>query len=86
MIRAPGNVSCGNDMSVVAPFVDEAIGAVSARYKDVVRVGPKLEAGDCAWFKNGGPHFTPDGAAAMAKRIAARYGVSISKHPGVGLP
>jgi hypothetical protein len=73
MIRAPGNVSCGNPMSVVPPFVDEAVAAVAARRPELVRAGPRFEAPSCAAFKNGGPHFTPEGAAAMARVIGDHY-------------
>jgi hypothetical protein len=73
MIRAPGNVSCGNPMSVVPPFVDEAVAAVSARDPGLVRAGPRLEAPGCDAFKKGGPHFTPEGAAAMARTAGAYY-------------
>jgi hypothetical protein len=73
MIRAPGNVSCGNAMSVVAPFVDEAISAVAAKSPEQVRVGPKLEAPNCEVFKNGGPHFTESGRALIAQRIAEYF-------------
>src|SRR5262245_47477833 len=73
MIRAPGNVSCGNDMSVVPPFVDEAMATVSASFPGLVYPAPKFEAPSCDAFKKGGPHFTPEGAAAMAKVLAAHY-------------
>jgi hypothetical protein len=73
MIRAPGNVSCGNDMSVVPPFVDEAVAAVSAQYPGLVHPAPRFEAPSCQAFKKGGPHFTPEGAAAVAKVLAAHY-------------
>jgi len=73
MIRAPGNVSCGNDMSVVAPFVDEAMATVSARFPGLVAAGPRFEAPSCEAFKKGGPHFTPEGAAATAKVLATHY-------------
>ncbi len=73
MIRAPENVSCGNAMSVVAPFVDEAIATVAARSPEQVRVGPKLEAPSCEVFKNGGPHFTDAGRQLMAQRIAEYF-------------
>jgi hypothetical protein len=73
MIRAPGNLSCGNDMSVVPPFVDEAMATVSARFPGLVHAAPRFEAPSCDAFKKGGPHFTPEGAAAMAKVLAAHY-------------
>ena len=73
LVRAPGNVSCGNDMSVVAPFVDEAVLKVAARFPELVRVGPKFEAASCELFKNGGPHFTEAGRAVMARHIAEYF-------------
>jgi hypothetical protein len=73
MIRAPGNVSCGNPMSVVQPFVDEAVQAVAARFAGLAVAGPRFEAPTCEAFKKGGPHFTPAGAAAMARVVAAHY-------------
>jgi hypothetical protein len=73
MIRAPGNASCGNPMSVVAPFVDEAVNAVAAQFPERVQVGPKLEAPTCDVFKNGGPHFTDAGRAVMAQRIGEYF-------------
>jgi len=73
MIRAPGNRSCGNPMSVVQPFVDEAVSAVAAQFPERVQVGPKLEAPTCDVFKNGGPHFTDTGRAVMAERIGEYF-------------
>jgi len=73
MIRAPGNVSCGNAMSVVAPFVDEAIGAVAAKSPKQVRVGPKFEALNCEMFKNGGPHFTESGRQIIAQQLGEYF-------------
>jgi hypothetical protein len=73
MIRAPGNTSCGNPMSVVQPFVDEAVQAVAAQFPERVRVGPKLEAPNCEVFKNGGPHFTDAGRGVMARQIGEYF-------------
>lgn len=73
MIRAPGNISCGSAMSVVQPFVDEAVLAVAAQYPDQVRVGPKLEAPNCEVFKTGGPHFTDAGRSVVAKTIGESF-------------
>ena len=73
MIRAPGNASCGNAMSVVQPFVDEAMRAVAAQFPERVRVGPKLEVPTCDVFKNGGPHFTDAGRAVVAERIGEYF-------------
>lgn len=71
MIRAPRNTSCGNAMSVVQPFVDEAVAAVAAQFPEQVRIGPKLEAPSCDVFKAGGPHFTDLGRSVVAKTIGA---------------
>jgi hypothetical protein len=73
MLRAPGNKTCGNDMSVVAPAVDEAVAKVVAANPTLVTPGPKLEAPSCAVFTKGGPHYTPLGMAAVAKVYAAHY-------------
>jgi hypothetical protein len=73
MVRAPGNHSCGNPMSVVAPFIDEAILTVTGRYPNLVRVGPQFEVERCDLFKKGGPHFTDEGSAAVARLIGAHY-------------
>jgi hypothetical protein len=73
MLRAPGNKTCGNDMSVVAPPIDEAIAKVVAAFPKLVKPGPKLEAPSCDVFTKGGPHYTPEGMAAVAKVYAAHY-------------
>jgi hypothetical protein len=73
MLRAPGNKTCGNDMSVVAPPIDEAIGKVVAAFPNLVKPGPKLEAPSCDVFTKGGPHYTPEGMAAVAKVYAGHY-------------
>jgi hypothetical protein len=73
MLRAPGNRSCGNTMSVVAPFVDEAVARVAAANPALVRVGPRLEAPSCAVFVKGGPHFSDAGMKDVARVYAAAY-------------
>ena len=73
MLRAPGNASCGNAMSVVQPFVDEAVRAVAARFPELVRVGPKLEAPSCDLFKDGGPHFTDWGRSVVAEHVGEYF-------------
>jgi hypothetical protein len=67
MLRAPGNKTCGSDKTVVAPYIDEAIAAVVARYPRLVAAGAKVETDTCDVFTKGGPHFTPPGMAAVAK-------------------
>jgi hypothetical protein len=74
MLRGPGNKSCGNDqMTVVAPVVDEAVAKVVAAHPKLVTPGPKLEAPSCAVFTKGGPHYTPEGMQAVAKVYGAYY-------------
>jgi hypothetical protein len=67
MLRGPGNKSCGSEMTVVQPYVDEAVAAVAARFPGLVAVGPKVETPDCGVFTRGGPHFTPEGMARVAR-------------------
>lgn len=73
IVRPPGNVSCGNAKSAVAPFIDDAIAQVSARSPELVRAAPKFEAASCEAFTKGGPHLTPEGGAGMGKIIAQHY-------------
>jgi len=73
VVRPPGNVSCGGAKSPVAPIVDEAIAKVSANFPGLVAAAPKFELASCAGFRDGGPHFTPEGAAQAARIIAAHY-------------
>lgn len=74
MLRGPGNKSCGNDqMTVVAPVVDEAVAKMVAAHPKLVTAGPKLEAPSCAVFTKGGPHFTPEGMQAVAKVYGSYY-------------
>jgi len=73
MIRAPHDVSCGNAMSVVEPFVDEAVARVAAERPALVAVGPRLEAPSCELFKNDGPHFTDAGRTEIARVIGEHY-------------
>jgi hypothetical protein len=76
MLRAPGNRTCGSDMTVVPPYVDEAIAAVVARHPGLVTAGPKVELKTCEPFTKGGPHYTDAGmavvAAAYRERLARR--------------
>ena len=73
MIRAPRNMSCGSPMSVVQPFVDEAIATVSRQFSGLVRPGPKFEVPACDVFRNGGPHFTSAGSATVARLVSEHY-------------
>jgi hypothetical protein len=74
MLRAPGNKTCGNLKTVVEPYIDEAIARVVAKYPKLVKAAPKIEAPSCDVFVKGGPHFSPEGMAAVAKVYAAHYG------------
>jgi hypothetical protein len=73
MLRAPGNKSCGNDETVVQPFVDEAVAKVAKAFPKLVTVAPKFEAPSCDIFIKGGPHFTPDGMSKAANLYATHY-------------
>jgi hypothetical protein len=73
MLRAPGNKTCGNAMSVVAPEVDAAIAKVVAAYPGLVTPGPKIETPTCGVFVKGGPHYSPEGMAEVGKLYAAHY-------------
>jgi hypothetical protein len=74
MLRGPGNRTCGSEMTVVAPYVDEAVTAVVARYPGLVFAGPRVETGSCGVFTKGGPHFTDAGMAAVARLYRERLG------------
>jgi ketosteroid isomerase-like protein len=67
MLRAPGNETCGSVMTVVQPYVDEAIAAVVARHPGLVFAAPKTFLKTCAPFLNGGPHYTDAGMATVAE-------------------
>ena len=78
MLRAPGNQLCGNTEvaatheQVVAPFVDQAIQAVVAKYPTLVRAAPAFYAPDCAVFLPDSPHFA-DGKAAVVAKVMRDY-------------
>jgi hypothetical protein len=67
MLRGPGNRSCGSPMTVVEPYVDEAVAALVERAPGLVFAGPKVEARSCDVFTKGGPHFTDAGMADVAR-------------------
>jgi hypothetical protein len=73
MLRAPGNKSCGDYRTVVEPYIDEAIARVVAKYPKLVKPAPRFEAPNCAVFTKGGPHYTNEGIAEVAKVYAAHY-------------
>ena len=58
MLRGPGNRTCGSEMTVVAPYVDEAVATVAAKFPGLVVAAPKVEVQSCDVFTKGGPHFT----------------------------
>ena len=78
MLRAPGNKVCGDPTvtatreQVVAPYIDQAIAAVAAKYPKLVRVAPEFYAPDCAVFLPNSPHFA-DGKAAVVAKIMSEY-------------
>jgi hypothetical protein len=72
MLRAPGNQTCGNVMSVVQPFVDESIAGVVSKHPGLVFAAPKVFAPSCEVFTKGGPHYTDSGMAAVGQ-IYARH-------------
>ena len=76
MLRAPGNQSCGSEMTVVQPYVDEAVANVVAKHPELVTAGPRVEALSCDIFTKGGPHFTEAGKAAVARLYQAALGRS----------
>jgi hypothetical protein len=67
MLRGPGNRSCGSDMTVVPAYVDQAVAAVAARFPGLVFPGPRVEVASCDVFTKGGPHFTDEGMATVAR-------------------
>lgn len=75
MLRAPNNVSCGNNETVVQPFIDEAIQVVATGSKLLVHAAPKFHAPSCAVFAGGGPHFTAAGRMAIAKLYGEHYSI-----------
>ena len=66
MLRGPGNRTCGDDKTVVQPYIDEAIAAVAARHPGLVVAAPKVELATCDAFSKGGPHYTDAGMATVA--------------------
>jgi hypothetical protein len=73
MLRGPGNKSCGDPRTVVAPYIDEAVARVVAAFPKLVQAAPKFEAPSCAVFTKGGPHFTQAAMAEVARVYAAHY-------------
>jgi hypothetical protein len=72
MLRGPGNRTCGSDMTVVPPYVDEAVDAVAAGRPGLVFAGPRVETPSCDVFVKGGPHFTDAGMATVARLYRER--------------
>jgi enterochelin esterase family protein len=67
MLRGPNNRTCGSDMTVVQPYIDEAVAAVAGRFRGLVVAAPRVEAKSCDVFTKGGPHFTAAGMAEVAR-------------------
>jgi lysophospholipase L1-like esterase len=67
MLRGPGNRTCGSPMTVVEPYIDEAVERVVSRFPGLVFAGPRVEAPTCDVFTKGGPHFTDPGMADVAR-------------------
>jgi hypothetical protein len=67
MLRGPGNRTCGSQMTVVEPYVDQAVAAVVALSPGQAFAGPRVVAESCDVFTKGGPHFTDAGMAAVAR-------------------
>ena len=47
--------------------------AAATQFPNLVFVGPKFEAANCAAFSGGGPHLTTAGNTAVAKMISAYF-------------
>jgi hypothetical protein len=73
MLRGPGNKTCGDPKTVVAPEIDEAVARVAKAFPRLVRVGPKFEVASCDVFVKGGPHFTDEGMARVANIYSSHY-------------
>jgi hypothetical protein len=76
-VRAPGNKPCpgGSDYkSFIKPAQDEANEIVAKMFPGLVYVAPKLEVRTCADFGGRAPHFSNEGAKAVAKIVADAYG------------
>jgi hypothetical protein len=76
-VRAPGNKPCpgGSDYkSFIKPAQDEANEIVAKMFPGLVYVAPKLEVRTCADFGGRAPHFSSEGAKAVAKIVADAYG------------
>jgi hypothetical protein len=75
MTRAPNNQPCvsGNNMSIVATYVDDAVASVVTKYPGLVVAAPKFFAPSCDVFLTGGPHFTAAGKPVIAKLYGDYY-------------
>jgi hypothetical protein len=73
MVRAPNNMVCGDPQvastkeQVTAPFLDEAIKNVAAKYPTLVVVAPPFYAPSCDVFLKDSPHYAAGGAAKVSK-------------------
>ena len=76
MLRAPGNMLCPGATTpeqVVAPYIDQAVAAVVAKYPKLVRAVPPLYAPNCDVFLPNSPHFATGKAAVVAQVIRDYY-------------
>jgi hypothetical protein len=75
MTRAPDNMPCdpSNRMSIVEPYVDEAVAEVVASHPDLVTASPVFYAPDCNVYTDGGPHFTDTGRVTVADMYGDYY-------------
>jgi hypothetical protein len=79
MLRAPGNKVCGDPAvaatkeQVTAPFLDEAIMTVAAKYPTLVRIAPPFYAPSCDVFLPNSPHYAAGKAAAVSKVFSDYY-------------
>jgi hypothetical protein len=79
MLRAPGNKICGDPNGastreqITAPFVDEALATVAAKYPTLVRVAPPFYAPSCDVFLPDSPHYAVGKAPAVSKVFSDYY-------------
>ena len=77
MVRAPNNQLCpmnSDPLVMIAPYIDQAIAAAVRRFPGLARVGPQIFAPGCDAFVTNDTDLNPQGAAAVAKMVAAAFG------------
>ncbi|HXK20032.1 MAG TPA: hypothetical protein VNG33_19610 [Polyangiaceae bacterium] len=78
MLRAPGNMVCGDPSvaatkeQVTAPVLDQSITLVAAKYPGLVRVLPPFYAPSCDVFLPNSPHYAA-GKAAVVSKVFSDY-------------